>query len=120
MKLAMILLVAMASVAARSPSEVRNVPLAAEHRRNPLEADPLAQRAGAKLYARECAGCHGPHREGRRGAPPLNRPEIQQMTPGALFRVLRDGSLHHGMPSFAHLPEPQRWQIVTFLKAARE
>jgi len=31
--------------------------------------------------------------------------------------VLRNGSLRHGMPSFAHLPEQQRWQIVTYLKS---
>jgi len=28
--------------------------------------------------------------------------------------------LHRGMPSFAHLPEPQRWQIITFLREAGE
>jgi hypothetical protein len=25
-------------------------------------------------------------------------------------------SLRRGMPSFAHLPESQRWQIITFLR----
>jgi len=81
---------------------------------NPLEGNPQAERAGAKLYAQECAACHGPNREGRK-APPLRLPEVQQAPAGVLFWVLRNGSLHTGMPSFAHLPEPERWQIVTFL-----
>ena len=37
-------------------------------------------------------------------------------TIGALFWALRNGSLNKGMPSFAHLPNPQRWQIITFLR----
>ena len=83
---------------------------------NPLGRDFQAARAGAKLYARECAACHGADREGRREAPPLKRPDVQQAAPGDLFWVLRNGSPHRNMPSFAHLPELQRWQIVTFLQ----
>jgi mono/diheme cytochrome c family protein len=81
---------------------------------NPLRNSEEAQRAGAKLYARECAACHGVNREGRGTVPPLNRPEVCQAAPGVLFWILRNGSLHTGMPSFAHLPEPERWQIITF------
>ena len=73
-------------------------------------------RAGAKLYARECAACHGADREGLGKAPPLNRPEITQAPPEALFSILRNGSLRRGMPSFAQLPEAQRQQIIIFLK----
>ena len=96
---------------------VRTAPARASERRNPLEGDGQAERAGAKLYARECATCHGINREGRRNAPSLNRPEIHGAASGALFWVLRNGSLHRGMPSFAHLPEAQRWQIITFLRS---
>jgi len=31
--------------------------------------------------------------------------------------VLKNGSIYQGMPSFAHLPEPQRWEIITFLRS---
>jgi mono/diheme cytochrome c family protein len=89
-----------------------------ESKRNPFEGEREAPLAGAKLYARECAACHGANREGRGKAPPLNRADVQQAAPGALFWVLRNGWLHRGMPSFAHLPEEQRWQIISFLGSA--
>jgi len=85
---------------------------------NPLGNEQTAQRAGAKLYARECSACHGETREGSRKAPPLAQPEVYRAAPGTLFWVLRNGSLKTGMPSFAHLPEAQRWQIITFLTHA--
>lgn len=82
---------------------------------NPFAGSTIAVRAGAKLYQRECAACHGPNREGGGKAASLNRGLVRQAAPGALFWVLRNGSLNQGMPSFAHLPEAQRWQIITFL-----
>ena len=82
---------------------------------NPFETDAAAPRAGAKLYKRECSACHGKSREGTRKAPPLALPEVYQAAPGTLFWILRNGSLTTGMPSFAQLPEVQRWQIIAFL-----
>lgn len=105
-----------ALVRADQRSLVNQAPARTASLTNPLEGNDLAQRAGAKLYARECAACHGENRQGRGSAPPLNQAEVYQAQPGALFWVLRNGSLHHGMPSFAHLPEPERWQIITFLQ----
>lgn len=84
---------------------------------NPYEGDKLAARAGAKLYRRECAPCHGKSGEGFHNAPPLNRPDVKNAPPGTLFWVLRNGSLRYGMPSFSHLPEPQRWQIITYVRS---
>jgi mono/diheme cytochrome c family protein len=82
---------------------------------NPLQGNAEAQRAGAKLYKRECAACHGESREGSAKVPPLAQPDVYQAAPGTLFWILRNGSLHTGMPSFAHLPEAERWQIIAFL-----
>lgn len=95
---------------------MRQAPAKALLRANPLRGDERARQSGAKLYARECAACHGRKLEGRGKAPALDRPDIDAAPAGALFWVLRNGSLHRGMPSFAHLPEPERWQIITFLQ----
>ena len=106
-----------ASAFALSASLVERVPGPVHKFSNPFENNEPARRAGAKLYARECAACHGAKREGHGKAPPLNQSEVYAAPPGTLFWILRNGSLRRGMPSFAHLPEPQRWQIVTFLRS---
>ena len=98
-------------------SLIQRASVRAAARQNPLEGNHTARGAGAKLYARECAACHGVDRQGRKGVPPLDQTEVYRATPGTLFWVLRNGALVRGMPSFAHLPEAQRWQIITFLQA---
>lgn len=110
----MLALCLLATVWCQGESLVHQVPPKAANLRNPLEANERTLRAGAKLYARQCAACHGKNREGGGKVPPLNQAE----PPGALFWVLRNGSLRTGMPSFAHLPAPQRWQIITWLGQA--
>ncbi len=99
------------------PTLVARAAAKARYRANPFAGQERALMAGRKLYRRECAGCHGEQAQGRGSAPPLKQPEIRYAAPAALEWILRNGSLHRGMPSFAHLPEPQRWQIVTYLKS---
>ena len=101
----------------RPESPIERAPETAVSNRNPFDGRQDAKKAGAKLFARECAACHGSDAEGSGKAPPLRQPEVYGAPPGVLFWVLRNGSLQRGMPSFAHLPEPQRWQIVTYLKS---
>ena len=117
--LAALILLAAARVWARVGTLVQQAPPKAQALCNPFEGQQRAKRAGAKLFARECSTCHGPDGKGGK-APPLNRPDVREAAPGALFWVLRNGSLKRGMPSFAHLPEAQRWQIITYLKAMEE
>ena len=95
---------------------VSRAPAKSAQVKNPFSSDERAGRAGARLFRKECAACHGSNREGSKKAPALSTPEVSDAPDGALFWVLTNGELHRGMPSFAHLPKPQRWQIVTFLK----
>ena len=100
-------------------SPLQKAPPKAISRSNPYEGSQPARLAGAKLYQRECAACHGSNGEGRDTAPPLARSGVYQAPPGAVLWVLRNGSLYKGMPSFAHIPEPQLWQIVTYLRGLK-
>jgi mono/diheme cytochrome c family protein len=108
-----------ATAAARVGTLVQQAPPGADARSNPFEGQERARRAGARLFARECAPCHAQDGGGMGKAPPLNQADVHKASPGALFWVLRNGSLQRGMPSFAHLPEPQRWQIITYLKTLK-
>jgi mono/diheme cytochrome c family protein len=103
----------------RSGSLVQQAPRKFAQLRNPYEGDPAAAQAGEKLFDRECAACHGKDARGIGKVPPLVLPHVYRAAPGALFWVLRNGSLKRGMPSYAHLPEQQRWQIVSYLKSLR-
>ena len=98
---------------------IQQAPPEAQALSNPYEGNVQAARAGARLYARACASCHGSNASGLGKAPPLISGDVAQAAPGALFWVLRNGSLNRGMPSFAHLPEARRWQIISHLRTLR-
>jgi mono/diheme cytochrome c family protein len=94
-------------------------PEKARARKNPFEGDPQAMTAGGKLFEQHCAECHGEKAGGTRRGASLLREEVQQATPGTLFWVLTNGVVRRGMPVWSKLPEPERWQIVTFLQSLK-
>ena len=98
-------------------SQLAHVPDDAGARVNPLETDPDAVKAGRRLYDRHCANCHGTAGENGSKGPSLVVPEIQTVSSGALFWVITNGNVRAGMPVWSKLPEPQRWQITTYLKS---
>lgn len=98
-------------------AEISKAPEKARVRRNPLEKDPQASAAGRILFEQHCAECHGDAAEGGKKGPSLKAPEIQNAEPGAIFWVLTNGVVRKGMPVWSKLPEPQRWQLVTYLKS---
>ena len=96
---------------------LQRAPASAAAKTNPLQGQRDAWLAGRKLFAHHCVACHGAQAEGRGKAPPLAQPLVRGAAPGILFHAITNGSLRAGMPSFAAIPEPQRWQIVTYLKS---
>jgi mono/diheme cytochrome c family protein len=102
-----------------SYAALARVPDKARAKTNPLESDPEARIAGGKLFEEHCAECHGMKAEGSSRAPSLLQAEVQEATPGAIFWILTNGVVRHGMPDWSKLPVPERWQIVTYLKSFR-
>ena len=102
--------------ASQSYAELKKVPQGARTRHNPFEGDSTAVAAGRKLFGHHCAECHGNRAQGGRKGPNLRVSEVQTATPGMLFWILSNGVVRRGMPVWSKLPEPQRWQIVSYLK----
>jgi mono/diheme cytochrome c family protein len=97
--------------------ELTKAPPKAAARRNPLESDPDSVPAGGKLFAQHCSECHGNSAEGGKKGPSLRADEVQRATPGTIFWLLTNGVVRRGMPVWSKLPEPQRWQLVSYIKS---
>jgi len=97
-------------------AELRKAPDKAVNRPNPMENDPEAVAAGRLLFTDHCAECHGDDARGGRKGPSLRVSEVQNASPGTLFWLLTNGAVRKKMPAWSKLPEPQRWQLVRFLK----
>jgi len=97
--------------------EIAKAPEKARAKRNPFEQNSDAVAAGKILFAQRCAECHGEAALGSKKAPGLRAVEIQEASPGAIFWILTNGVVRRGMPVWSKLPEPQRWQLVTYIKA---
>lgn len=97
--------------------ELGKAPKKAIERQNPMQGDTDAVAAGAKLYDLHCSECHGELATGGKKGPSLRADEVQQATPGAIFWLLTNGVVWRGMPVWSKLPEPQRWQLVSYIKS---
>ena len=98
-------------------SWLKHVPDADRQRINPLAGQADAIAAGGRMFEDHCAKCHGPDALGRGKRPSLRSDRVQHATDGELFWLLKNGNLGKGMPTWAALPEPMRWQIITYLKS---
>ncbi|MDB5986068.1 MAG: putative L-sorbosone dehydrogenase, distantly related to a bacterial beta-galactosidase [Nevskia sp.] len=83
---------------------------------NPYSDQASAAAAGRTLYSANCASCHGANTEGTGNIPALAHGAVQKAADGEVFWFITSGAVNNGMPSWAALPEQQRWQIVTYLK----
>ena len=88
--------------------------------------------AGKAVYELKCLGCHGQKGDGKGPAAELLSPPPRDFTSGIykirttagkspsdqdLFRIITDGMPGTSMPSWAVLPEKERWNLVASVKA---
>jgi mono/diheme cytochrome c family protein len=94
------------------------VPAHDHQRPNPFKDQPDAIAAGRRIYEDHCRKCHGEDAEGNKKHPPLRSDVVQQLaTEGDLHWLLVNGYMKKGMPSWSKLPDPQIWQLITYLKS---
>ena len=105
-----------APVGRADPPDFHHAPLSAASLENPYRGQAPAAQAGGELYAAHCAACHGRSAEGTGSIPALAHGRVQNVADGEVFWFITRGSLSGAMPSWASLPEQQRWQLVTYLK----
>jgi mono/diheme cytochrome c family protein len=109
-------LIAAAVCLAADGNWLKNVPDADRKRSNPYRGQADAVSAGKRLFEDHCAKCHGEDGLGRGTKPSLRSDRVQQATDGEIFWLLKNGNLRRGMPTWATIPEPMRWQIITYVK----
>ena len=94
-----------------------DAPATASKMKNPLASSADAAQAGANLYVKKCALCHGDKGQGVGNIPALAKNPTQAAPDGAIFWFITKGAVDNGMPAWASLPENQRWQIITYIKS---
>jgi glucose/arabinose dehydrogenase len=109
--------------AAQAPAQdahYHNAPTSTAHENNPYAGESAAVAAGAKLYAANCASCHGPSGQGTGNIPPLSQGPTQTVPDGEVFWFITTGSPSNGMPAWGDkLSAEERWQLVTFLRSLK-
>src|SRR5690348_6027026 len=98
-------------------SKFHNAPPSAKDLKNPVEGQSSAISAGRKVYLFRCSRCHGKNAEGSGNIPALVDGALESVTPGEVFWFVTKGSPNNGMPSWAKLPERQRWEVVSYVKS---
>lgn len=98
-------------------SWLQRVPDGDRKRVNPFAGQAEAIAAGGRMFADHCAKCHGQDALGRGKKPSLRSERVQQATDGEIFWLLKNGNPGKGMPVWAALPEPERWQVIAYVKS---
>ncbi len=94
-----------------------DAPASAKAQKNPYAGQPAAVDAGKQIYTRNCLACHGKTLQGTGNVPSLVDGKLKGVTAGELFWFITKGDKDNGMPSWAALPDEQRWQVVSFVEA---
>ncbi len=109
---------ALLAFAAADGAWLARVPAQDHARTNPYQGQAEAVAAGKRIYEDHCRKCHGEDAEGTKKRPPLKSERVQQQaTVGDLHWLLVNGNMKKGMPSWAKLPDPQIWQVISYVKS---
>jgi len=98
-------------------ADFHNAPESAKNLKNPFEHSPQAAKLGKSLYHLRCARCHGDRGEGSGNIPALRGRNIRRASSGEVFWFITKGDVANEMPSWASLPEEERWKIVSYVKS---
>ncbi len=98
-------------------SWLRRVPAGDHVRVSPLADQKTAAEAGSHVYAAECSHCHGAQAQGKGSRPALISARVSGASDGDLAWLLRNGNSWKGMPSWSSMPEPERWQLVAYMRS---
>ena len=98
-------------------AKFHNAPLSSKSLKNPYAGNDAAAQAGGPLYARNCLSCHGKQGKGTGNVPSLVSGKLDSVPYGEVFWFVTHGDKDNGMPSWAQLPEKERWQVVTYVKS---
>ncbi len=97
-----------------------------------LATSPSLLRRGQAVYEKQCQACHGMLGDGQGEAAYLLYPKPRDFTRGQyrlvstwegvptdedLYRTISRGMPGSAMPSWAHLPEEDRWGLVHYIKS---
>ena len=76
-----------------------------------------ASMSGKQTFASSCANCHGLDGRGGERAPNIaERPRVQQLSDGQLFKIIENGIAGTGMPAFHSLDSSNIKAVVTYLR----
>ena len=112
-------LCAIPSISLAQDAHYHNAPASTAHQKNPVAGQHAAVVTGSKLYATNCAACHGATGQGSGNIPALSQGPTQSAPDGEVFWFITTGSVGNGMPAWGSLSEEQRWQIVAYLKSLK-
>ncbi len=93
-----------------------DAPDSAKNLKNPYTGQTQAVQAGKTLYGRNCLACHGKSGQGTGNIPSLVDGDLEGVPQGDVFWFITKGDKDNGMPSWAQLPEKDRWEIVTYVE----
>ncbi len=94
-----------------------NAPDSTKEMKNPYEGQASAVTAGKALFMKNCASCHGQSGQGTGNVPSLVDGKMESVPSGEVFWFVTKGDQGNGMPSWAALPQKDRWELVSFVKS---